>query len=162
MGTDLLVKRQRRNRVTRIPVEKAHGEDATSADTGELTEQIRQLAFHLFESRGGGDGRDLDDWLEAERELILAPPSELVQRDGKFEIRMPAEGYEPGEIHVTALPGALVVKAASEQNAARKILLRTIDLPQPIDADRTTARLDKGILYVTAVRQKPEHELAAV
>jgi len=148
--------------LTRIPVEKALGEDATSAETRELTEQIRQLAFHLFESRGGGDGRALDDWLEAERELILAPQPEVFQKDGKFEIRMPAEGYKPGEIHVTALPGALVVKAASEHNAAQKILLRTIDLPRPIDADRTTARLDKGILYVTAVGRKPEHELAAV
>ena len=148
--------------MTRIPVEKAHGEDAASNDTRELTEQIRQLAFRLFESRGGGEGRALDDWLEAEREMILAPQSEVIQRDGKFEIRMPAEGYKPGEIHVTALPGSLVVRAASEHKAGQKILLQTIDFPQPIDAERTTARLDKGILYVTAVRQKPEHELTAV
>jgi HSP20 family protein len=142
--------------VTRIPVEK------TAADTGELTEQIRALAYHLFESRGGSDGRDLDDWLEAERELILAPGSEVVQRDGKFEIRMPAEGYEPREIHVTALPGSLVVKAASERNAEQKILLRTIDLPEPVDADRTTATFDNGILYVTAIRQTREREPSAV
>ena len=142
--------------MTRIPVEK------TAADPGEVTEQIRALAYHLFESRGGGDGRDMDDWLEAERELILAPGSEVVQRDGKFEIRMPAEGYEPRDIHVTALPGSLLVKAASERNAGQKILLRTIDLPEPIDADRTTARLDNGILYVTATRRKREREPAAV
>ncbi len=142
--------------MTRIPVEK------TAADTGDLTEQIRVLAYHLFESRGGGDGRDLDDWLEAERELIVAPGSEVVQHDGKFEIRMPAEGYEPREIHIAALPGSLVVKAASERNAEQKILLRTIELPQPIDVDRTTARLDNGMLYVTAMRQKREREPAAV
>lgn len=142
--------------VTRIPVEK------TAADTGDVAEQIRALAYHLFQSRGGGDGHDLDDWLDAERELILAPGSEVVQRDGKFEVRLPAEGYEPREIHVTASPGSLVVKAASEGKAGRKILLRTIDLPEPIDADRTTARLDNGILHVTAIRQKREREPAAV
>ena len=139
--------------MTRIPVEKAA---AISGDTGAITEQIRRLAFHLFESRGGGDGRDVDDWLDAERELILAPGSEVVQRDGKFEIRLPAEGYEPGDIHVTALPGSLVVKAASGRNAGQKVLLQTIDLPGPIDRDRTTARLDNGMLYVTAVRQRRE------
>ena len=144
--------------MTRIPVEKAKGAEAAFADAGELTEQIRRLAFHLFESRGGGDGHDLDDWLEAERELILAPRPELVQRDGRLEIRMPAEGYEPGEIHVTASPGALVVKAASERKAGQKILLRTIEWPQPIDVDRTTARLDNGILHVTAIRQKQEQQ----
>ena len=142
--------------VTRIPVEK------TAADTADVAEQIRALAYHLFEGRGGSGGRDLDDWLEAERELILAPGSEVVQQDGKFEIRMPAQGYEPREIHVTALPGSLVVKAASERNAGQKILLRTIDLPEPIDADRTTARLDNGMLCVTAMRQKRELEPAAV
>lgn len=148
--------------MTRIPVEKADGAEAASAGAGDLTEQIRQLAFHLYESRGGGDGHDLDDWLEAERELILAPGSEVVQQDGKFEIRMPAEGYEPKEIHVTALPAALVVKAASERSSGQKILRQTIDLPQPIDVDRTTAKLDKGILYVTAVRQSQERQPAAV
>ena len=142
--------------MTRIPVEK------TAADTWDLTEQIRALAYHLFESRGGGDGRDLDDWLAAEQELILAPGSEVVQHDGRFEIRMPAEGYEPREIHIAALPGSLVVKAASERNPRQKILLRIIDLPEPIDADRTTARLDNGMLCVTATRQKREPEPAAV
>lgn len=148
--------------MTRIPVEKADGAEAASAGAGDLTEQIRQLAFHLYESRGGGDGHDLDDWLEAERDLILAPGSVVVQQDGKFEIRMPAEGYEPKEIHVTALPAALVVKAASERSSGQKILRQTIDLPQPIDVDRTTAKLDKGILYVTAVRQSQERQPAAV
>jgi HSP20 family molecular chaperone IbpA len=75
---------------------------------------------------------------------------------------MPAEAYEPKEIHVTALPAALVVKAASERSSGQKILRQTIDLPQPIDADRTTAKLDKGILYVTAVRQSQERQPAAV
>ena len=144
--------------MTRIPVEKAKGAEAAFADAGELTEQIRRLAFHLFESRGGGDGHDLDDWLEAERELILAPRPELLQQDGRLEIRMPAEGYEPGEIHVTASPGALVVKAASERKAGQNILLRTIEWSQPIDVDRTTARLDNGILHVTAIRQKQEQQ----
>ncbi len=64
---DLLVKLRRRNIVTRIPVEKRHEADA--AETEAITEQIRQLAYHLFESRGGADGRDVDDWLAAEREL---------------------------------------------------------------------------------------------
>jgi HSP20 family molecular chaperone IbpA len=142
--------------VTRIPVEKA------AADTGELMEQIRQLAFHLFESRGGGDGRDMDDWLEAERELIRTPESTLTQRDGKIEIRMAAEGYEAGDIHVTASPGALVVRAASSAKAGNKTLLGRVDLPEPIDADRATARLDHGVLYITAVRQVRDREPAAV
>ena len=32
-------------------------------------EEIAEAAYHRYLSRGGGDGRDFDDWLEAEREL---------------------------------------------------------------------------------------------
>ena len=32
-------------------------------------EQIRQRAQAIYRARGGGPGRELDDWLQAEREL---------------------------------------------------------------------------------------------
>ena len=35
----------------------------------ETQEQIRQRAYELYEQRGREDGRDLDDWLQAESEV---------------------------------------------------------------------------------------------
>jgi hypothetical protein len=32
-------------------------------------EQIRQRAYEIHKARGGAAGRELDDWLQAEREL---------------------------------------------------------------------------------------------
>ena len=32
-------------------------------------EDIARRAYELYEQRGAGDGRDWDDWFEAEREL---------------------------------------------------------------------------------------------
>lgn len=37
--------------------------------TPDLQEQIRLRAYELYEQRGRGDGRDLDDWLQAESEV---------------------------------------------------------------------------------------------
>ena len=34
-------------------------------------EEIAQRAYALYEARGRRDGHDLDDWLEAERELLV-------------------------------------------------------------------------------------------
>jgi hypothetical protein len=34
-------------------------------------EEIAQRAFVIYEQRGGTNGSDLDDWLEAERRLLL-------------------------------------------------------------------------------------------
>ncbi len=33
------------------------------------SDQIAERAHEIFMARGGGHGRDLDDWLQAEREL---------------------------------------------------------------------------------------------
>jgi hypothetical protein len=33
------------------------------------SEEIAEAAYHRYLSRGGGDGQDFDDWIEAEREL---------------------------------------------------------------------------------------------
>jgi hypothetical protein len=32
-------------------------------------DQIRQRAYEIHQARGGAPGRDLDDWLQTEREL---------------------------------------------------------------------------------------------
>jgi hypothetical protein len=33
------------------------------------TEEIAQRAYEIYQSRGGTDGQDIEDWLEAERQL---------------------------------------------------------------------------------------------
>jgi hypothetical protein len=41
----------------------------TSADQAPSREQIRLRAYEIFLERGGFPGNELDDWLQAEREL---------------------------------------------------------------------------------------------
>ena len=47
--------------------------DPTLIDTGlrspELEEQIRARAYEIYERRGGTEGHEIDDWLQAETEL---------------------------------------------------------------------------------------------
>jgi hypothetical protein len=38
-------------------------------DPCELQQQIRRRAYELYEQRGGEDGRELEDWLQAEAEV---------------------------------------------------------------------------------------------
>ncbi len=45
--------------------------DVENQPSGTITqEEIAQRAYALYEARGREDGHDLDDWLEAERELL--------------------------------------------------------------------------------------------
>lgn len=40
-------------------------------------EEIAKLAYSIWEQRGHADGRDFDDWLNAEQELIAASLNDL-------------------------------------------------------------------------------------
>jgi hypothetical protein len=37
---------------------------------GPTIDEIAQRAYEIFLARGGGPGHDLDDWLQAESELL--------------------------------------------------------------------------------------------
>jgi HSP20 family protein len=132
----------------------------------ELSERIRKHAFEIFEKHNGGEGFDMEDWLKAERDLLCMPESEFLEKDGKFEIRMNAPGFEADEVKVTALSDAIIVNAASththDENEGKvrfcefghKTLFRRFDLPEKIELDKVTASLDKGMLLLTALKAK--------
>lgn len=42
----------------------------TVSDFRPLEEQIRQRAYELYEARGREDGHGLEDWLQAEAEIL--------------------------------------------------------------------------------------------
>lgn len=52
----------------------ATGEWGMAMDTGGRSvpthDEIAQVAFGLYESRGRQDGHDVEDWLQAEQELV--------------------------------------------------------------------------------------------
>jgi hypothetical protein len=43
---------------------------ASSEVPNDVLEQIARRAYELYEARGREDGRDLDDWLRAEAEIM--------------------------------------------------------------------------------------------
>ena len=130
-----------------------------------MAERVRERAYEISQSRGT-NGREIDDWLQAERDLIFKPDSDLIERDGKFEIRVAAPGFKAAETSVTATPGALIVSAKSshkheEKNAdvhfcefGARTLYRRLDLPKPINVEKVTARLDDGVLRITAQKSQ--------
>jgi HSP20 family protein len=160
--------------MSQVAIEKVYEEKVGTAsifqETENLYDRIRKRAFAIFEGRNGGDGFATEDWLKAERDLLFSCESELVEQDGKFEVKMNAPGFEPNDVKVTALPDALIVSASSSHTHEKdkgdvsfcefgqKSLFRRFDLPEQIDPDNVTAELNKGVLHLTAPKAK---ELAA-
>lgn len=43
---------------------------AVESTENNISERIRERAYQLFEERGGDLGHDLEDWLQAEEEVL--------------------------------------------------------------------------------------------
>lgn len=120
-----------------------------------LSARIRQRAYELFAMRGGSAGRELDDWLQAEREVMWQPGTELSERETEFQARIYAPNLEPKDIRIIALPRAILLEAEAPQRGEPKRISR-IDLWAPVDPDRVTARLDSGLLQITAAKVRQQ------
>ena len=69
-----MAKARNQTTVSTLPSAQQHGGDTTAATID--PERIANRAYERYMARGGADGQDLEDWLEAEREL------EQEQHDG--------------------------------------------------------------------------------
>jgi HSP20 family molecular chaperone IbpA len=76
-----------------------------------ITDSIRNQAFDIFQNRNGGNGSDVDDWLQAERSVLWSPASELVDDKKAFRARIALPGFDAKDIQVSAMPDALVIQA---------------------------------------------------
>ena len=96
--------------------------------------------------------------------MIWTPESDLVEKNGQFQLQIAVPGFDAKDISVTAFPDALTVRAESahrhEKSGAdvyfcefgEKTLFRKFDLPTPIDIDKVTAHLEKGVLLKTVTQ----------
>lgn len=126
-----------------------------------VADQIRVRAFNLFRNRGFSEGRDLDDWLTAEREICW-PAAELVEEDDEFEVKIALAGFEPRDIEVTATPRELIVKASrsgKREQRDEKVrwsefrsneVFRRIALPADINVGKVEAEFERGMLEIEA------------
>ena len=48
---------------------------------GPSQEQVRAHAYQIFKERGGEPGHDMDDWLQAEYELLQLPVHRIVEME---------------------------------------------------------------------------------
>jgi HSP20 family protein len=158
--------------MSNIPVEKITPNEKNAspvfAGINDRFDEIRRRAHEFFQLRGGAFGGDLDDWLKAEREVLGWAKAELVEQEGRYEVQVELPGFEAKDIQVTATADEIVVRASREHKSeetpekkegeARVVwsefssneLYRRFTLPKTVQTDNVTAKLEKGILRITA------------
>jgi HSP20 family protein len=121
-------------------------------------DSIAQRAFEIFDNRGRWHGRELEDWLQAESELLHPVQLEMEESENDLTVRAHVPGFSTRELEINAGPRNLTIVGkheAQEENtkgqtvssqSCAKGILRVVDLPVEIDSSKVTATLKDGIL----------------
>ena len=119
-----------------------------------LRERIARRAYEIFEQHGGVHGRDVEDWLQAEAELVRRFPHTVAKTDQAFIVfaelpgawsaeqlivgvesrRLLISGEREVEVTYSGAQGTRTEKRAQS-------IFQALDLPVSVDPARATANL---------------------
>lgn len=126
----------------------------------EIFDAISRRAFNIFE----GDrvfGRELDNWLRAERELLHPIHINLAESGESLEVKAEVPGFNENELEINVEPRRLTIAGKRETKKEEKKgktvyaeecsdqILRVLELPAEVEADKVTATLKNGVLQLT-------------
>lgn len=127
-----------------------------------MRERVMHRAFEIFSSNGSLFGRDLDDWLQAEQQLVWKPAIELTEKDGAFRLELAAPGVDPKDIDIEITPEEVLIKAEVHHEHkedkgqihicefAHGSLFRAVRLPKTINPEKVKAEFKNGMLMLNA------------
>ena len=125
-----------------------------------LSEQISRRAYEIFEKRGKTFGHDLEDWFEAESEILPPLQLRIKETDDALAIEAETPEFSAKDLEVSLEPWRLTISGKKESKEEQKKgetiyqeqrtneLLRVIDLPSEIDSAKATATLKNGLLEI--------------
>jgi HSP20 family protein len=135
--------------------------------TGDIFDRIEKIydaiarrAFEIFEDSGRWPGRDLDNWLRAETELLHPMHLELSESEDSLTVQAEVPGFNANELDINVEPRQLTVtgkrETKEESKRGRTVyselcaneILRVIDLPAEVDSSKVNATLKDGILNI--------------
>lgn len=125
------------------------------SDAGEQSEEVWRAvaarAFSVFENGGRKHGRDLEDWLTAEKQLLsFNADLRITGESGKIVIRAHLAVKAGIDLVVSvSKERILIFRAAEIDEHGDRDLLQVIVVPVPIEADRSEALLDDSELLLT-------------
>jgi HSP20 family protein len=121
-------------------------------------DSIARRAYEIFESNGKRFGHDLDDWFQAESELLNPVRLEVREADDGLMVQAELPGFKADEIEVNVEARRLTITGKREtQDKLKKEktiyaerrsdqILRVVDLPMEVDTGKVTATLKGGVL----------------
>jgi HSP20 family protein len=119
---------------------------------------IARRAFEIFETNGGVFGRDVDDWLKAEAELLHPAHVRVCEADGAVTVEAEVPGFDAKDLEISLEPRRVTIRGQRETKEEKtkgtavyrercsNQILRVVDLPAEVDASKAIATLKNGLL----------------
>jgi HSP20 family protein len=123
-----------------------------------MFDAISRRAYEIFEGSGHASGRELDNWFQAERELLHPAHVQVNESEDALEVQAEVPGFSEKELEVKVEPQRLVISGKRETKTEQKKgkavysescsdqILRVVDLPVEVETDKVVATLKNGVL----------------
>ena len=134
------------------------------AETEAIHSRIRQRAFEISQTRPPA-AQEIYDWIVAESEIISVPPAELIEKNGKFEVKFAVAGVNAEDVNVMVTPDQILLKSEYSHHHdvesgtvhlcdfKSATVFRSVDLPQAIDVNSVKINYGEGMIRVSASKQ---------
>jgi HSP20 family protein len=138
-------------------------------EVAKTCDAIALRAFELFESHGSMFGRDLEDWFQAESELLHPAHVEVAESDQSFTLRAEVPGFQADQLEVSVdatrvtIAGNRKTKPLEEKLFSERCsdrILRVIELPAAVDGEKVKATLKDGILSLDLPKAAPAKKIS--
>ena len=83
----------------------------------EFRDLISRRAYELFELRGSLDGYDREDWLQAESEIFLNVPVDVVETERGITLLASVPGFAEKELEVRVAPRSVCITGKREESS---------------------------------------------
>ena len=137
----------------------------------EINGMITRRAYELFEAGGYMHGRDRDDWLRAESEILLHVPVDIRETETELMIRADVPGFSEETLDVQVEPRSIGIAGTrprkpasdggktvySERRADQ--IFRVLDLPSRVDPGSVDLSVGDGILEVRVAKSVASEEI---
>jgi HSP20 family molecular chaperone IbpA len=127
----------------------------------DVFDRINKRAFEIFEGNGRIFGRELDDWLKAEREFLHPVHIQLAESGESLDVKAEVPGFDEKDLEINVESRRVTISGKRETSKKEKKgktvysetgcdqILRVVDLPAEVETDKVTATPQNGVLALT-------------
>jgi HSP20 family protein len=123
-----------------------------------IYDAIAHRAFDIFEGNGRNFGHDLENWIQAESELLHPVKVNMTETERTFTVQAEVPGFTAKDLEIQVEPRRLTIsgkkETSSQQEKGKAVfqeyhsneVMRVLDLPVEVTTENVTATLKNGVL----------------